>query len=66
MINENNKNCNIANKIKTKQYQFSKAINKNDIQKVKILIKHIEVSPEINKNRAIRQASENGYYEIVK
>ena len=47
------------------QHQFNIAIERNNIKIVKNLINNIKVNPADNYNWAIREASENGFFDIV-
>ena len=48
------------------QEKFYKAIKKNDINNVKLLLKNENVNPSKNNNWSIQLASENGHVDIVK
>ena len=48
-----------------KQKEFKIAIENNDINKVKILLKNKKVDPSEYNNLAIRTAAYKGYFDIV-
>ena len=49
-----------------KQLDFFKSIEDNNINKVKELLLHKRVNPAIHNNKAILEASEYGYFNLVK
>lgn len=50
----------------TKQKEFYKAIEKNDLKKTILLLKHEKVNPAFEDNKAIRLATKNNHYNVVK